>query len=82
MSKALVKERIQKFDIARTFAILCVVLCHSVEAAYSNVAYKQLSNISQIFRIVFFTLGRLGVPIFLFLTGALILKSKSKMMKM
>ena len=69
-------NRIQSFDIARTFAIMCVVLCHSVETAYSNINYTQLSNISQIFRIVFFTVGRLGVPIFLFLTGALTLKKQ------
>lgn len=35
-----------------------------------------LSEISQIFRIIFFTIGRLGVPIFLFLTGALTLKKQ------
>ena len=70
------KERIQSFDIARTFAIICVVLCHSVEVVYSDIEYIYLSNISQIFRIVFFTIGRLGVPIFLFLTGALHLKKQ------
>ena len=69
-------KRIQSFDIARTFAIMCVVLCHSVETAYSNINYTRLSNISQILRIVFFTVGRLGVPIFLFLTGALTLKKQ------
>lgn len=35
-----------------------------------------LSEISQVFRIIFFTVGRLGVPIFLFLTGALTLKKQ------
>jgi len=70
------KERIQKFDIARTFAILCVLICHSADTAYPNTIYEQLSNISQIFRIVLLTVGRLGVPIFLFLTGALILKKQ------
>lgn len=67
-------KRIQSYDMARTFAILCVVLCHSVEFAYSNINYMNLSEISQVFRIIFFTVGRLGVPIFLFLTGALTLK--------
>lgn len=70
------KERIQKFDIARTLAILCVLICHSGDIAYPNTIYVQLSNISQIFRIVLLTVGRLGVPIFLFLTGALILKKQ------
>lgn len=70
------EQRIQSFDIARTFAILCVVLCHSVETAYANIKYASLSSFSQIFRIVFFSIGRLGVPIFLFLTGALVLKKQ------
>ena len=70
------KKRIQSFDIARTFAIICVVLCHSVEEAYSNIQGINLSQVSQIFRIIFFTIGRLGVPIFLFLTGALTLKKQ------
>ena len=69
-------KRIQNLDIARAFAILCVVLCHCVEAAYSDINYVALSSISQIFRIVFFTVGRLGVPIFLFLTGSLILNKQ------
>lgn len=70
------EKRIQAFDIARTFAILCVILCHSVEGAYSNINYLYLSNISQIVRIILFTIGRLGVPIFLLLTGALTLKKQ------
>jgi len=76
MVNVISKERIQKFDIARTFAIICVLICHSCDVAYTNVKYTQLSDISQIFRIIFLTIGRLGVPIFLFLTGALILKKQ------
>lgn len=75
-SKFINKKRIQSFDIARTFAILCVVLCHSVEYAYKDVNYMSLTPIYQIFRIIFFSIGRLGVPIFLFLTGALTLKKQ------
>lgn len=70
------KKRIQNLDMARTFAIICVILCHSIETAYSDIIYTHLSNISQVFRIIFFTIGRLGVPIFLFLTGALTLKKQ------
>lgn len=76
MQNTISKERMQNLDIARTFAIFCVVICHCIETAYTNIQYIQLSNISQIFRIIFFTIGRLGVPIFLFLTGALILKKQ------
>lgn len=69
-------RRIRCLDFARTIAIMCVVLCHSVEAIYSDTDYFNLSNISQISRIILFTIGRLGVPIFLFLTGILILKKE------
>lgn len=69
-------KRIAYMDIIRTFAILCVVLCHSVEYAYIDTDYNYLSIISQIFRIIVFTIGRLGVPIFLFLSGALILNKE------
>lgn len=69
-------KRIQNFDVARTVAILCVVLCHSIEIAYNNIDYIYLSAQSQIFKIISFTIGRLGVPIFLLLTGSLILKKQ------
>lgn len=70
------KKRIIKLDIARTFAILCVILCHSSEALYqiNKSGWNALSNQSRIFMILSHTIGRLGVPIFLFLSGALLLK--------
>ncbi len=70
--------RIVKMDIVRTFAIICVVLCHCSELVYSSIQYprtvEELSAWSRLFMIISFTLGRLGVPAFLFLTGALLLK--------
>lgn len=69
-------ERNYSLDVARAFAILSVVLCHSVELAYANVDYYSLNTISQLFRIICLTIGRFGVPIFLFLTGALQLKKQ------
>lgn len=72
------KNRILEYDVARVFAILCVVLCHATEEVYSTNFVKEgwLSIQSRIFMIISFTIGRLGVPIFLFLTGALIFKKK------
>lgn len=67
--------RIINYDIARTFAILCVILCHCTEAIY-NFNIVGLSNQSIIFSVLSFTIGRLGVPIFLFLSGALLLKKE------
>ena len=70
--------RIVKLDMVRTFAIVCVVLCHCSELVYSSIQYPytigELSIQSRLFMVISFTLGRLGVPFFLFLTGALLLK--------
>ena len=75
------KRRIYFLDIARTFAIISIVLCHSVELIYpiypNNLdSWTHLSVQSKIFRTIFFTIGRLGVPIFLFITGYLTLNKK------
>lgn len=71
-------KRIAQFDIARVFAILCVVLCHCSEAFYSYTAdgYIEASVFSSIIMTSFFIIGRLGVPIFLFLSGALLLRKE------
>lgn len=72
------KTRLEYLDIARTFAIISVVLCHAVELVY-QMKLKGLTILSfqsQLFRLISFTFGRLGVPIFLFITGTLILNKK------
>lgn len=69
-------NRIVKLDMARTFAILCVVLCHCSEMIYTQQSVKvaELGISSRIFMFGTFTIGRLGVPIFLYLSGILLLK--------
>lgn len=59
------RRRVPLYDILRVFAILCVVLCHCVELAY-------VSRNSWSYSLLHFV-GRLGVPTFLFLTGALVM---------
>lgn len=68
-------NRILKYDVVRTIAIMCVVLCHATEMIYSFTAEGWLSvgKPSRIFMFLAFTVGRLGVPLFLFLSGALLL---------
>lgn len=61
-------------DLARAFAIICVVLCHSVESVYYTINWESLSTYSQFFKIFTFTIGRIGVPIFLCISGALLLR--------
>lgn len=68
-------KRILNLDIARTIGIILVVLCHSVEYIY-NMDLQNWLSISlkaKIFRTVMFTCGRLGVPIFLLISGYLLL---------
>ena len=63
-------KRVVKLDIIRTFAILCVMLCHALEGMQAFINgkgdYVALS--------IFHTIARLGVPMFLFLSGCLLLK--------
>ena len=65
--------RIEWMDFARALAITLVVLNHAVEYAWPlNVpVFSQMTGMAAALRIGLFTLGRLGVPLFLFLSGAL-----------
>lgn len=62
-------NRVLWIDCARAFAILFVVLCHSVEALYllNQSEFSLISTRSFIFGLSSFTIGRSGVPIFLFI---------------
>lgn len=63
-------------DYLRIVAIICVVICHTVEGVYThNVEQlEMLSNFSNAFRITSFSLGRtFGVPFFLMISGYLLL---------
>lgn len=70
-----VSNRIDWIDIARCFAIICVVLNHSIENTYilsvENMSAFPLKT--HVFAMGLFTFGRLGVPIFLMITGYLLL---------
>ena len=68
-------KRIAWLDYARTIAIICVVITHTVERIYNLSAKYLLQNSvrSRIFALSMFSIGRLGVPIFFFLTGYLLL---------
>lgn len=72
------QDRIFWIEFARGIAILLVVFCHSVESSYnlSIDGIGMLSLKSRIFSLSCFTLGRLGVPIFLMITGYLQLDRK------
>ncbi len=69
------KMRISWLDGARTMAIIFVVLCHAVENNFWSVMIgnETVSVVSWIFQCVLYTFGRLGVPIFLMISGSLLL---------
>lgn len=68
--------RTRWMDRARAFAILAVVLCHAVEMVhpFAQQAFDASDWLQWTIRFGLFTVGRLGVPLFLGLTGALLLE--------
>ncbi len=68
-------ERIKWLDTARTFAIMLVILCHVTGDFYffggGDILERSVS--SQLFGFILFTFGRLSVPLFLFISGYLLL---------
>lgn len=72
----IISKRIEWVDVARSLAVFCVISCHAVEEIYPF-DLSSMMVISFQARIVVFGwmfLGRLGVPIFLVLTGYLLLR--------
>ncbi len=71
-------ERINWLDCARAIAIIMVVWNHAVETAFdvSVDAFYSYSNLSKAFFLNGFHVGRLGVPIFLMITGYLMLSKQ------
>lgn len=68
-------RRIKWVDLARSVAITCVVLCHAIEHTYplTPQALTTMSDSSKLIALTGFSIGRLGVPLFLFITGYLLL---------
>ncbi len=68
-------KRIIWIDYARVFAIICVVICHAAETYYRPILLGQAqTGFIQWFLLNFlFMAGRLGVPLFLGITGVLML---------
>lgn len=67
-------RRIVWIDYIRFIATVCVVLCHVVEATFSLSmdGYFEISSNHNI-PLILFALGRIGVPIFLLISGYLLL---------
>lgn len=69
-------NRIQWLDFTRCIAIFLVVFNHSVEEIYIRYLYGNTPTTlpNTIFMCSTFTIGRLGVPLFLYITGILMIK--------
>ena len=69
------KKREAWLDYARIFAILCVICCHAVENYYGAVVSgnERIDFVPWIVENTLFTIGRLGVPLFLAISGTLLL---------
>ncbi len=68
-------KRIFNIDLAKTVAIFCVILIHSIEGVW-NMDIEGLMERQEYVNIILFglyTIGRMGVPIFMALTGYLLL---------
>ena len=75
MSAETNNQRIKWIDVCRTLAILMVVLCHATENVYS-LSLDGMAGVSfpsRLFAFTAFAFGRLGVPLFMMITGYLLL---------
>ena len=75
-TQSIKKTRIYSLDIIRSIAIVMVLLNHAVESCFNINDYETAISINswnQSLIIFLFTIGRLGVPLFLMLTGYLLL---------
>lgn len=69
-------RRMPQLDLLRSLAIVFVVLRHASETFYWSPLMKESAPLplqSMAAEVAFFTLGRMGVPLFLMLTGFLLL---------
>ena len=72
------KRHYSNIDLARSIAILAVVLCHASTEVYKYgyEAMNVLPKIDQNAATLFLTFGRMGVPLFLYISGFLLLQKE------
>lgn len=66
------RARLPWADLVRAAAIVCVVLCHAAEATFQFIypdIMVQCSALTQLLAYAAMAIGRMGVPLFLFLSG-------------
>lgn len=72
-------KRVLSLDVIRTVAILSVIICHASEIVYpiQQPDMDMYNPLERVFAIGMFTFGRMGVPLFFYLTGYLVLDGLS-----
>lgn len=75
------KDRVIWLDVARVFAIISISMNHAIYRTLSvdsNIALagKEGLNLDAIIEVALYLFSRMGVPVFLMITGALILNKK------
>lgn len=75
MNKKVEEKRIEWIDVLKSLAICCVILVHATENVYTFdlESMQSLPVHTRIFAFVLFSIGRIGVPIFMMVTGYLLL---------
>lgn len=78
---SLASKRKYYLDVARVIAILSITLNHAVNRSYANYGgqmeeFYTIPLIATLFKTVITVFGRLGVPLFLMITGVLILNKR------
>ena len=74
MNKERKKQRIFWLDLARTFAVISISLNHAVNRSY-HIHVDQMSEFlsiplaSTLFKTVIYVFSRIGVPLFLMISG-------------
>ncbi len=71
-------KRLSYLDNIRSFAIFLVILCHSIEFLFDGEPFSVASPAMVHFSVIFFNIARIGVPLFLFLSGYLLLDREYK----
>lgn len=71
-------KRISFLDNVRTFAIFSVVFCHCIEFIFDGEPTTIESPIMINFSVILFNFSRIGVPLFLLLSGYLLLDKEYK----
>lgn len=75
------KQRTLYLDVARTVAIISISLNHAVNRVYTNYSgtmeeFQTISLGSTLFKTLVIVFSRMGVPIFLMITGTLLLNKR------